>query len=85
MVPLLSSEFGYSRAQVEVTLEPGEVRTVVYDIRGVVPTRAPYSVQVWHQPLVNDDLVEISVAEGGELPQTKTMELTETTLIDFGP
>ena len=85
VVPLLSSEFGYSRAQVEVTLEPGEVRTVVYDIRGVVPTRAPYSVQVWHQPLVNDDLVEISVAEGGELPQTKTMELTETTLIDFGP
>ena len=62
----VASEFGMSRYLVEVTVGPNtEPLVVQYLLSGSLPTNEPYSLEVWHQPLVNDDDVVISAIGPG--------------------
>jgi len=73
-------EFGLNRYLVDVTVAPtGENTVVEFEIAGFVQTN-PYSLEVWHQPLVNSDQVSVSyqgddgsVAWDGQLVENTTL------------
>jgi len=77
----IASEFGMGRYLVTVTVPPNAGPTVVeYSLSGSVSTAEPYSLEVWHQPLVNSDQVAISVT-GPEFGLEWAGELVENLVL----
>ncbi|MEM7093769.1 MAG: DUF4012 domain-containing protein [Actinomycetota bacterium] len=53
-------EFGFWRHLTEVNVPPsGEAMVIEYALSGEVDPDAPYSLTVWHQPLVNTDAASV--------------------------
>ncbi len=76
-----SAEFGLWRNEVTVTLDPGESRVLQFDLDGSVNTENPFSLYLWHQPLVNADSVTVDVTQAGRSEWTERLVLEETTVI----
>lgn len=58
----IASEFGMGRYLVEVVVPPNVDGIVVeYSLSGSVSSDEAYSLEVWHQPLINDDAVTVAV------------------------
>ena len=74
-------EFGYRRYEVEVELDANTSRSIVYRLEGRVASDQEYAVSIWHQPLVNNDNmnVKIRTADGSE--SATSFELVENIVI----
>ncbi|MEM9519235.1 MAG: DUF4012 domain-containing protein [Actinomycetota bacterium] len=54
-------EYGKWRHLVSVPVPPdGASQMIVFELEGFIDPSRPYSLEVWHQPLVNDDVVSVS-------------------------
>jgi len=81
----IASEFGMGRYLVEVDVLPnGEAILVEYLLSGSLLTDVPYSLEVWHQPLVNDDDVAIS-AVGPDFEISWDGKLVENLIVSADP
>jgi len=78
---LMVQEFGYQRYEVEVELDANTSRSIVYRLEGRVASDQEYAVSIWHQPLVNNDNmnVKIRTADGSE--SATSFELVENIVI----
>jgi len=75
-------EFSLGRYLLEVTLPPdGQPSEISFDLRGAVDVSSPYALDVWSQPLVNTDQVEVSYTGPGTAFDW-TGPLEETVLVD---
>jgi hypothetical protein len=72
-----------------VTLGPGQRRVLVVELRGDAPAAVEdYVVVVAHQPLVNDDGLELHVRGAGQAPLVRTITLvgdTSLSAVGGGP
>jgi len=77
-------EFGLQRYLVDVTVPPtGQNMVIEFDLAGAARVGTGYSLEVWHQPLVNTDDVQVSVSgEGFELSWEGL--LTENVVVSEG-
>jgi hypothetical protein len=58
-----ASEFEMGRYLVDVVVEPtGEPVVIEYKLQGVLDLAESYSLEVWHQPLVNTDDLTVSIS-----------------------
>jgi len=81
----IASEFDMGRYLVEVDVLPnGEAILVEYLLSGSLLTDVPYSLEVWHQPLVNDDDVAIS-AVGPDFEISWDGKLVENLIVSADP
>lgn len=56
----VSGEYGLGRYLVETAVPPtGEPVVVEYDLTGQIDPSQPYTLEIWHQPLVNTDRVRV--------------------------
>jgi len=75
-------EFGFFRyALFEVAVAPNQSVSVRFEVAGVVP-EGEYRVGLWHQPLVNNDQVEVIYREPDTEAVRQQRELVETWLFD---
>lgn len=80
--PRQTREFGYWRNEVSVELRGGETRTLEFEVTGEVDLGRPYSLAVWHQPLVNEDAVHVNYVgpDGRGTVDHTLIESTELTV-----
>jgi hypothetical protein len=56
----VASEYGLGRYLVETAVPPtGEPVVAEYDLSGQIDPSQPYTLEIWHQPLVNTDRVRV--------------------------
>ncbi len=80
-----ASEFGLGRYLVEVTLPATGVPSIIeFGLAGTLDPAIPYSLELWHQPLVNDDEVSVVVA-GPKETVTWTGTLNENMVLKDEP
>ena len=78
---LLATEFSIGRYLVEIDLLPNAAASVIeFRLNGSLSTSEPYSLEVWHQPLVNDDAVTVS-AVGSEFDVSWNGQLVENVVL----
>jgi len=81
----IASEFDMGRYLVEVDVLPNADPVVVeYSLSGSLAPNEPYSLEVWHQPLVNDDDVAIS-AVGPDFEISWDGKLVENLIVSADP
>ena len=81
----IASEFDMGRYLVEVDVLPNADPVVVeYSLSGSLAPNEPYSLEVWHQPLVNDDDVAIS-ADGPDFEISWDGKLAENLIVSADP
>jgi len=81
----IASEFDMGRYLVEVDVPPNAGPSVVeFSLSGSVLTTVPYSLEVWHQPLVNDDDVAVS-AVGPDFEISWDGKLVENLVVSADP
>jgi len=76
VTPAVSPEYGLGRHLVPIEIPTGQTRSLVFNFDGFVPADAGYSVEVWHQPLVNQDQVRLTY-QGVDRSQVEEIELRE--------
>lgn len=78
-------EFELGRYLVEIDVPPtGAPFVVEFALAGFLPPGDEYSLEVWHQPLVNTDDVTVSVAQGENTTIEWSGPLVENLILDNG-
>ncbi|MDC1388974.1 DUF4012 domain-containing protein [Acidimicrobiales bacterium] len=76
-------EFGYDRNEIPVGLSPNVSRSIEFELIGQVDPTQPYDVSVWHQPLVNNDIVHLSYTGADGVTLSEQLDLAETIVVSF--
>ena len=77
----IAAEFDMGRYLVEVDVPPNAAPTMIeFSLSGSASTTQPYSLEVWHQPLINDDEVSIRVV-GPKFVASWEGSLTENVVV----